>query len=527
MAPNDNTALNLSTSSVRYGAEYTETFAVRVSAGGTSPKGTVAVQEGSTTICTVSLSAGRGKCSLVATQLAAGSYDVTGVFNPITPGLASSSSASYPLVVKAAVTRTVLRPSKNTVSTGTENHETFNVTVRAVGPTPQGTVAVDAGASTLCTATLDVGVGACSLTAVQLPPGVYSLKAIYTPSSANWAASASVSQLVVKAGGGLPPATVSTTPGPGGAVDSTAVTDSATLFDINDPTGTISFDLFYTTCFSAPIYTDLVTVNGNGNYSTNVGNNPGGYFATSPGTYFWVAAYGGDPNNGQGTSGCGEPVTVTAASPTVDTTQQPASAVVGSTVADQATVTGGDSPTGTVTFNLYDNPNGTGTPLFTDTESLGGGSATSASYTTTATGTDYWVATYNGDGNNNAVSSGTAAEPVTVTAAAPDVTLNDVPNEPIPPDSLVQPEASVSGGDSPTGTVTFSVYTNDNCTGGPVFTDTEDLISGSATSSGYNFDSLSSDPETFYWVATYNGNANNASVSTPCGGSPITITEDV
>ncbi len=64
--------------------------------------------------------------------------------------------------------------------------------------------------------------------------------------------------------------------------------------------------------------------------------------------------------------------------PSISTTQQPASATVGSQIADKATVTGGYNPTGTVTFNLYNNRNGTGTPLFTDTESLSGGTATSA-----------------------------------------------------------------------------------------------------------------------------------------------------
>jgi hypothetical protein len=40
--------------------------------------------------------------------------------------------------------------------------------------------------------------------------------------------------------------------------------------------------------------------------------------------------------------------------------------------------------------------------------------ATSASYTTTATGTDYWVATYNGDPNNNGVTGGPGLEPVVI-----------------------------------------------------------------------------------------------------------------
>jgi len=104
-------------------------------------------------------------------------------------------------------------------------------------------------------------------------------------------------------------------------------------------------------------------------------------------------------------------VTITAASPAINTSQQPASATVGSSIADTATVSGGYNPTGTVTFNLYNNPNGTGTVLFTDTETLSGGTATSKGCTATAVTTDYWVATYNGDSNNNAVTSGTASSP--------------------------------------------------------------------------------------------------------------------
>ncbi len=106
---------------------------------------------------------------------------------------------------------------------------------------------------------------------------------------------------------------------------------------------------------------------------------------------------------------------VTQATPTLATTPQPASAPVNTPIADKATVSGGYNPTGTVTFNLYNNSSGTGTPLFTDTETLSGGTATSASYTPTAIGTDYWVVTYNGDGNNISITSAAASEPVTVT----------------------------------------------------------------------------------------------------------------
>jgi hypothetical protein len=77
--------------------------------------------------------------------------------------------------------------------------------------------------------------------------------------------------------------------------------------------------------------------------------------------------------------------------PSIITSQLPSSAVVGTSLADRAMVSGGISPTGTVTFNLFNNATGTGTPLFTDTEPLGlSGMATSAGFTATSVGTDYW-----------------------------------------------------------------------------------------------------------------------------------------
>src|SRR5205085_516958 len=125
-------------------------------------------------------------------------------------------------------------------------------------------------------------------------------------------------------------------------------------------------------------------------------------------------------NNNPVTSGAAlEPVTINPASPAINTQQQPATATVGGTVADKATVTGGFNPTGTVTFRLFSNPTGTGTPLFTDTEPLVGGMAVSAGFTTTATGTDFPAGSYSDHANNNPVSSGAALEPVTINPASP------------------------------------------------------------------------------------------------------------
>jgi hypothetical protein len=218
-------------------------------------------------------------------------------------------------------------------------------------------------------------------------------------------------------------------------------------------------------------------------------------------------------------TGSGDFGNVPASPPMINTSQQPPTATVGNPIADKATVSGGISPTGTVTFNLYNNPTGTGTPLFTDTESLSGGMATSKTYITTATGTDYWVATYNGDSNNSPVTSGTGDEPVVITPATPTINTSQQP----PTATVGNPiadKATVSGGFNPTGTVTFNLYSNPNGTGTPLFTDTEPLSGGMATSKTYIAMAVGTD----YWVATYNGDSNNSPVTSGTGDEPAVIT---
>src|SRR5262249_39832466 len=138
---------------------------------------------------------------------------------------------------------------------------------------------------------------------------------------------------------------------------------------------------------------------------------------------------------------------------------------VGSPIADRATVSGGFNPTGTVTFNLFDNPSGTGTPLFTDTEPLVGGIAMSAGDTATATGTDYWGATYNGDPTNKTVTSGTAFEPVTITPPPP-VSIGDFVWQDLNADGIQgSGETGISGVTlTLTGTTSLGAATTDHAT---------------------------------------------------------------
>jgi hypothetical protein len=197
--------------------------------------------------------------------------------------------------------------------------------------------------------------------------------------------------------------------GPSGAP---TISDSAVVSGAYNATGSIHFALSLggTTVYSTD---DPLTGDGNGTYSASYTLPTSG---TVAGTYTWSVTYVGDGNNNSAVDegGTAEQTVVSKATPSIVTSQQPPSALVGTPIGDHATVSGGYYPTGTVTFKLYNNPNGTGTPLFTDTEPLVNGVSTSALYTPMAIGIDYWVATYNGDGNNISVTSGTSLEPVNV-----------------------------------------------------------------------------------------------------------------
>ena len=317
---------------------------------------------------------------------------------------------------------------------------------------------------------------------------------------------------------------ISTSQQTASATVDTTVADQATVTGLVDPNSpdTVTFNLYSSATvqnLSTLLYSDTETLSLSGDTGTATSAN---YTATATGTDYWVATYNGDANNDAVTSGANvEPVTVTPATPTVTTFQQPTSATVGSTIADQATVSGGFNPTGTVTFDLYNNSNGAGTPLFTDANvALVNGTATSAGYIATVTGTDYWVATYNGDANNSSVTSGIALEPIAVTPATPTVTTSQQPTS-ATVDTPVSDTATVSGGFNPTGTVTFNLYNNSNGTGTPLFTDANiELVNGTATSANY----IATATGTDYWIATYNGDANNSAVNSGANIEPVTVT---
>ena len=326
-----------------------------------------------------------------------------------------------------------------------------------------------------------------------------------------------------------------TTPGintqqqPGTATVGASIADKATVTGLVSASSgdTVTFNLYSsatTQNSSTLLFSDTEALSSSGTALS------AGYTTTATGTDYWVATFNGDSNNSKVTSAStAEPVSVTPTTPGINTQQQPGTATVGASIADKATVTGlvNASSSDTVTFNLYSSAatQNSSTLLFSDTEALSSsGTALSAGYTTTATGTDYWVATFNGDSNNSKVTSASTAEPVSVTPTTPGINTQQQPGTATVGASIAD-KATVTGlvNASSSDTVTFNLYSSAATQNSStlLFSDTEALSSsGTALSAGYTTTATGTD----YWVATFNGDSNNSKVTSASTAEPVSVT---
>jgi hypothetical protein len=172
---NTTTSLSISgTNPTTYGAENGITFNVTVAptTGTGTPTGTVAVKNGSTTVCTTgSLNvSGQASCSPTATQLSASgtAYSLTAVYTSDGNFVGSTSSAQSLTVNADTATLSVFKvngSSSATTTYGAETNLTFSATVTSghgEAITNGDTVFVNRGGAGLCTITLTNGSGTCS-----------------------------------------------------------------------------------------------------------------------------------------------------------------------------------------------------------------------------------------------------------------------------------------------------------------------------------------------------------------------------
>jgi hypothetical protein len=302
-----------------------------------------------------------------------------------------------------------------------------------------------------------------------------------------------------------------------------AIKDTATIASGVSPGGTVTFKAFGpndATCSTTAAYTKTVTVAGNGSYGSE------NFTPATVGTYRWTAEYSGDADNNAVTSACNaanETSTVTAITPSLSSTAT--NATVAAAISDSATLSGGVSPTGSLTFKAFGPNDATcaGTAAYTKTVTVAGnGSYGSENFTPATAGTYRWTIAYSGDANNGATTSACNALNETSTVSQAITGLSSTATSGAV-GGAIKDTATLSGGASPTGTLTFKAFgPNDaTCAGTAAFTKAV-TVNGNGDYGSTDF--TTSLAGTYRWTIAYSGDTNNAAVTSACNAANETST---
>ncbi len=506
--------------------------------------GSPATCTGTPVTSTGSLSGTPGTASSESfTPTVAGSYFWTASYPGDANNQAASSTcgaANEETTVTAAETSLTTRvmPSA-TVAAGTAIHDTATlvgshaptgeVTFHLYGPFAAGSPATCTGTPVTSTGRLSGTPGtASSESFTPTVAGSYFWTASYPGDDNNQAASSTCGAANEETTVTAAETSLTTRVMPSATVAAgTAIHDTATLVGSHAPTGEVTFHLYGPFAAGSPATCTGTPVTSTGRLSGTPGTASSESFTpTVAGSYFWTASYPGDANNQAASSTCGaanEETTVTAAETSLTTQVMPSATVAaGTAIHDTATLVGSHAPTGEVTFHLYgpfaagSPATCTGTPV-TSTGSLSGtpGTASSESFTPTVAGSYFWTASYPGDANNQAASStcGAANEETTVTAAETSLTTDATPSATV--GTGIQDTATLHGAQAPTGEVTFTLFGTPNCApGSDVFTSVVAISSTDGTASSESFTPTVAG--SYFWTASYPGDANNLPASSPC-----------
>ena len=235
-----------------------------------------------------------------------------------------------------------------------------------------------------------------------------------------------------------------------------------------------------------------------------------------------------DPTNNSSQSGSaasiniaeGEAITCTftnshqVASPTIATTLSATTGSIGASVHDSATLTGATSDAGgTVTYTVYSDDQCTLNARDAGTKNVTNGIVPdSDALVFNSAGTFYWQAVYSGDFNNNGATSACQSEILVIAKATPAITTTATDAT---VGGSIHDTAHISGLVNPTnGTITFNAYSDNTCTTS-VFNDTVGPVNANGDYVSGNF--TPANTGTFFWIASYSGDANNNAASTACG----------
>jgi len=287
---------------------------------------------------------------------------------------------------------------------------------------------------------------------------------------------------------------------------------TATLSESPGAEGEISFEVFGPddpTCAGTALATPTAAVvNGEGQYSS------GTYSPPTAGTYRWSAHYSGDTVNEPVDSTCSALSTVSKASPSL--TGDASSATVGSAIHDEVTLDGGFSPGGEVSFSVYAPSDTTcSTPLETFVATVEGGAAESPGYTTQQAGQYRWTASYGGDADNEGAALGCNAANQTSSVAKASPGLSGQASDGTV-GGAIHDEVTVTGGFSPGGEVSFSVFApGDSSCSTALETFTVAIQSGAAKTPDY----VPQQAGQYRWTASYGGDADNEGAALGCNAA--------
>jgi hypothetical protein len=186
------TSLELSAREVTYGDEQVEQLSVSVSPqhSGTTPTGTVTISGAN---CQITLSSGKGSCTLPVTYFNAGNRQMVATYNG-SSSFKRSASGKETITIAAATTTTSLKLSATKVTYRDEQVEQLSVSVspQYAGIRPTGTVTIS-GAN--CQIGLSSGKGSCRLSPTQFGTGNRQMVATYNGNQ-NFRRSASTKQTI-------------------------------------------------------------------------------------------------------------------------------------------------------------------------------------------------------------------------------------------------------------------------------------------------------------------------------------------
>jgi hypothetical protein len=213
---------------------------------------------------------------------------------------------------------------------------------------------------------------------------------------------------------------------------------------------------------------------------------------------------------------------------TLSTALSATSVIQGTPVTDSASLHGTNAAiaTGSVSFNVYSDPECKSLVVAAGSAKLAGGNAGPSAAESLAPGKYYWQARYPGDVNNQPAASPCASEVLTVLSPTTTTTMQSTGKAlgtslAVPVGTAVSDQALIAGplAKTATGAVSYALYKDNKCT----------VLalpgSAAAVAGGVAGPSAPVKPAvgTYYWRATYSGDAVNAPSVSACGSEVLLV----